>query len=69
LCAPITSSFYDRLVNVRIREIDGPLYATALSTCTHIHARARAHELSRRFVFLSMRPRVRPILTVSSFIR
>lgn len=43
LCAPITSQLYDHLVNVRIREIDGPLYAATVHTHgVHVRARARA---------------------------
>lgn len=65
LCAPITSSLYDRLVNVRIREIDGPLYATA----EHMHTRARARTCCRtnnpfdpyRSMLPLMRPRIRSI--------
>lgn len=67
---PITSLLYDRLVNVRIREIDGPLYATA----EHMHVRARAHvnvpshELSVWFALfrILMRPHVESIFLVTN---
>lgn len=44
VCADISRGLYDHLVNVRIREIDGPLYATARGPRTHTrqHARYRA---------------------------